>query len=283
MLGKPTIATAYSGNLDFMNQNNSVLVGYDLTEIETDAYQYKKGHHWAEPSIPEAANAMRWVFNHPEEVRSLGERARLSTSLSSPRECGRRMLHRLNQIRSERSGKSPVVRGGVGGRQIGAARSQARDHRPDGICFAWGAALPSSDRRGCKEAITAWRVNSILAVISKRPRRSCGSKIPTPIPPERSLRKLRGLGLTDPRIEKSSSTAWTCGLAAQFACFRPSRQLGGKAIMHDDIKGDSRPEPGAGCRCPSSPHRSSGHRRPRRSSTRIHVGSRSIRAGSVPI
>ncbi len=103
MLGKPSIATAYSGNLDFMDENNSLLVGYDLTEIETTAGPYEKGHRWAEPSIPEAANAMRWVFNHPEEARLLGERARLSTvRCFSPEQCGNRMLDRLNEIRSER-------------------------------------------------------------------------------------------------------------------------------------------------------------------------------------
>ena len=57
MLSKPSIATAYSGNLDFMDENNSLLVGYYLTEIETTAGPYEKGHRWAEPSIPEAANA----------------------------------------------------------------------------------------------------------------------------------------------------------------------------------------------------------------------------------
>ena len=58
MLSKPSIATAYSGNLDFMDESNSLLVGYDLTEIETTAGPYEKGNSWAEPSIPEAANAM---------------------------------------------------------------------------------------------------------------------------------------------------------------------------------------------------------------------------------
>ncbi len=103
MLGKPCIATAYSGNLDFMDENNSLLVGYHLIEIESTAGPYEKGHRWAEPSIPAAANAMRWVFNHPEEARLLGERARLSTvRCFSPERCGSRMLDRLNQIRGER-------------------------------------------------------------------------------------------------------------------------------------------------------------------------------------
>jgi len=104
MLSKPSIATAYSGNLDFMDESNSLLVGYDLTEIETTAGPYEKGNRWAEPSIPEAANAMRWVFNHPEEARLLGERARLTTNhYFSPQLCGSRMLDRLNQVRGERS------------------------------------------------------------------------------------------------------------------------------------------------------------------------------------
>ena len=73
MLGKPCIATAYSGNLDFMDDNNSLLIDYQLTEIEETVGLYEKGHRWAEPSIPQAANAMRWVFEHPEEARLLGE------------------------------------------------------------------------------------------------------------------------------------------------------------------------------------------------------------------
>ena len=104
MLSKPTIATAYSGNLDFMDEKNSLLVGYDLVEIQSDAGPYEKGHRWADPSIPEAVNAMRWVFNHPEEARLLGEHARLSTiGCFSPERCGSKMLDRLNQIQSERT------------------------------------------------------------------------------------------------------------------------------------------------------------------------------------
>ena len=78
-------------------------MGYDFIEIESHAGLYEKGDRWAEPSIPEAANAMRWVFNHPEEARLLGERARLSTiRCFPPQQCASRMLDRLNQIRSER-------------------------------------------------------------------------------------------------------------------------------------------------------------------------------------
>jgi glycosyltransferase involved in cell wall biosynthesis len=117
MLGKPTIATAYSGNLDFMDKSNSLLVGYDLIEIEADVDHYKKGHRWADPSITEAVRAMRRVFENPTEARSLGERARLSSvRYFSPGRCGRRMLERLNEIRRARSGK----RNGLNANAVGS-------------------------------------------------------------------------------------------------------------------------------------------------------------------
>ncbi len=109
MLGKPTIATAYSGNLDFMDGSNSLLVGYDLIEIGECFRHFQKGHRWADPSISEAAHAMRRVFNHPEEARSLGENARRSTVHHfSPERCGMRMLERLIEIRRARSGRRGV-------------------------------------------------------------------------------------------------------------------------------------------------------------------------------
>ncbi len=42
-LEKPVIATAYSGNLDFMNENISCLVGYKLIPIEEGQYPFPDG------------------------------------------------------------------------------------------------------------------------------------------------------------------------------------------------------------------------------------------------
>ncbi len=109
MLGKPTIATAYSGNLDFMDESNSLLVGYDLIETDADVDHYKKGHRWANPSIPEAARAMRWIFENPTAARTLGECARQSAvRYFSPGHCGRKMLERLNEIDAAQKGKRSV-------------------------------------------------------------------------------------------------------------------------------------------------------------------------------
>jgi glycosyltransferase involved in cell wall biosynthesis len=100
LMGKPVVATGYSGNLDFMNPSNSLLVGYDLVPITRDTQFYAKGNRWAEPSIEDAAQKMRWLFDHQTEARALGEKARQdATALLSLEAAARRMTTRIDQIR----------------------------------------------------------------------------------------------------------------------------------------------------------------------------------------
>jgi glycosyltransferase involved in cell wall biosynthesis/SAM-dependent methyltransferase len=75
-LGKPVIATGYSGNTDFMTASNSYLVCYDLVELDRDHGPYRKGCVWAEPSVEHAAELMRHVFENPDAARAVGRRAR---------------------------------------------------------------------------------------------------------------------------------------------------------------------------------------------------------------
>ena len=42
-LAKPVIATGYSGNLEFMDANNSLLVDYNLVTLDQDHGVYEKG------------------------------------------------------------------------------------------------------------------------------------------------------------------------------------------------------------------------------------------------
>lgn len=74
-LAKPVIATAYSGNTDYMNAKNSFLVDYKLVEIDQDYGPYKKGYLWAEPDLSQAANLMRYVYEHQEEAKAIGQLA----------------------------------------------------------------------------------------------------------------------------------------------------------------------------------------------------------------
>jgi glycosyltransferase involved in cell wall biosynthesis len=58
-LGKPVIATAYSGNLDFMKSDNSILVPFKFVTVGNQAFPYPEDSRWAQPDIEFAANAMR--------------------------------------------------------------------------------------------------------------------------------------------------------------------------------------------------------------------------------
>jgi len=73
--GRPVIATAYSGNLDFMTAENSYLVPHELTEIGPGAEPYPADKVWAEPDLDRAAELMREVFENPDEAAARGQRA----------------------------------------------------------------------------------------------------------------------------------------------------------------------------------------------------------------
>jgi glycosyltransferase involved in cell wall biosynthesis len=99
LMGKPVIATGYSGNLSFMTPSNSLLIDYRLVPIRTFTPPYTKGSLWAEPSIEHAARCMQWAYAHPDEARALGARAQAEVrSLFSPEAAGRRMHERIEHI-----------------------------------------------------------------------------------------------------------------------------------------------------------------------------------------
>lgn len=70
--GKPVIATAYSGNLDFTRPDNSYLIPYELIRVDGALRTYPEGTEWAEPDLDAAAQAMREVVSDPEAARARG-------------------------------------------------------------------------------------------------------------------------------------------------------------------------------------------------------------------
>jgi len=106
MMGKPVIATAYSGNMDFMSDTNSFPVPWKKVRVGRDAEAYSPRAKWAEPDIAEAARLMRHVWEHPEEARRIGKVARADLSERFTLEAtGARMKHRLEEIWEQRSGR----------------------------------------------------------------------------------------------------------------------------------------------------------------------------------
>ncbi|MBD8498734.1 glycosyltransferase family 4 protein [Paenibacillus arenosi] len=99
MLGKPVIATNWSGNTEYMTADNSYLVPFSLTAITNNYGPYTAGQMWAEPSVVEAARYMRTIHDLPNNARSIGAKAQADMqqhySLSA---AGNRMRQRLEQI-----------------------------------------------------------------------------------------------------------------------------------------------------------------------------------------
>jgi len=101
-LGKPVIATAYSGNLDFMNEDNSYLVGFNLVSLGKDQYVFPEGQVWAEARIDQAVSFMCRLVDHPEEGRERGIIAsRHIRQFFSYRAIGLRYRARLEQLRGD--------------------------------------------------------------------------------------------------------------------------------------------------------------------------------------
>jgi glycosyltransferase involved in cell wall biosynthesis len=99
-LGVPAIATNYSGNLEFCNEQTSYLVDYDLKALDHDDYIFViPGQRWAEPRLQSAVTQMRLVFNDPalREQRSAAGKAYVQTHFS-PEAVAKRYKERLSTI-----------------------------------------------------------------------------------------------------------------------------------------------------------------------------------------
>jgi glycosyltransferase involved in cell wall biosynthesis len=98
-LGKPVVATGYSGNLDFTNEADPCLVPYSLINVEEGQYPYARGQVWAEPDIDHAVYYMLKLLDDRDYGRKLGEVAsqHIRTHFSY-RAIGLRYKNRLEEI-----------------------------------------------------------------------------------------------------------------------------------------------------------------------------------------
>ncbi len=84
-LGKVVVATAYSGNLDFMDETTACLVGYrprpitteELATNETMENVYLPGTLWAEPNVAHASAWLTRLAANPLERAAIGHRAQV--------------------------------------------------------------------------------------------------------------------------------------------------------------------------------------------------------------
>lgn len=116
-LGRPVIATGFSGNIDFMTAANSFPVKYSLVEIAEDQGPYKAGSVWAEPDLTHAAELMRYVFEHRTAAAKVAARGRDDVQAKlRPAAVGRRIQQRLAKISAwRRSQPAPTPLANSGG------------------------------------------------------------------------------------------------------------------------------------------------------------------------
>ncbi len=99
LLEKPVIATAYSGNLDFMTPDTACLVSCSMTFVGADSYPFGEGQVWAEPDLDAAVSHMLHVLDDRPFARALGRRAgRYVRTRLSHRAVGLQYLERLTAL-----------------------------------------------------------------------------------------------------------------------------------------------------------------------------------------
>lgn len=79
-LGRVALATGWSGNVDFMTEENSCLVGHAMTPVNSQHPAYaseigRDGQVWAEPDRADAVAQMRRLASDPALRKQLGQQA----------------------------------------------------------------------------------------------------------------------------------------------------------------------------------------------------------------
>ena len=146
--GRPVVATGYSGNLEFMNSENSYLVPYELVHVPSGCEPYPVDASWADPDLEIAAAMMREVLRDPGRASAIGARAKADVErLHNPARAGAAVADRLATIRRSAWWDDP---GSVSSRRASAvARTMSSDAEIASTSVLappepWGWLLPPS-------------------------------------------------------------------------------------------------------------------------------------------
>jgi glycosyltransferase involved in cell wall biosynthesis len=102
LLEKPVLATAYSGNADFLTEATGYPVPYTMTKIGASEYPCGKGQVWAEPDRDCAARHMREMLAKPGLLRSKAVAGqRYISNNYSPEVVGGKIADRLKPLFAE--------------------------------------------------------------------------------------------------------------------------------------------------------------------------------------
>ncbi|WP_372593543.1 glycosyltransferase [Actinotalea sp.] len=126
--GRPVVATGYSGNLQFMTEENSFLVPWRPATVPSGAPPYPAGGTWADPDLDAAARILRGLVEEPQVAADRAARAAQDiATLHTPEVAGRAFAARLDELararRARASGLTPAqLRGSARRLATGVAR-----------------------------------------------------------------------------------------------------------------------------------------------------------------
>ncbi len=76
-LAKPVIATAYSGNLEFMDNSTAWLVSAERIPVGPLAPPYSSDDYWGDPNLDEAAQYLREIASDPKAAQKKADSAKI--------------------------------------------------------------------------------------------------------------------------------------------------------------------------------------------------------------
>lgn len=102
IVGTPTIATNWSANTEFVDGESACLVDYEMIELDRDIPPYKKGYHWADANVGQAAEYMKRLYEDRDFYESIVQNGRRCVAKRLNMERSTRIVkERLEKIRRE--------------------------------------------------------------------------------------------------------------------------------------------------------------------------------------
>ncbi|MBQ6720529.1 MAG: glycosyltransferase family 4 protein, partial [Clostridia bacterium] len=99
MLGTPCVATNWSANTEFMNEETACMVGYELVPVNGEYPGDDGTMQWAEPDVQQAAEFLKRLREEPEYYKEKAEKGfqYISKKLSM-KACAEAIKERMSQI-----------------------------------------------------------------------------------------------------------------------------------------------------------------------------------------
>lgn len=98
-LGRIALGTGWSGNVDFMTPDNSLMVDHERVKLRRDEYPFWRGQSWADADVEHAHTLLRPILNDPTRSAQLARRGQAEALMThGSRAVGLRILARLRAI-----------------------------------------------------------------------------------------------------------------------------------------------------------------------------------------